>query len=136
MVPSGAATATPLLFTLTDSLDGMAWLPHCPIPVPLVPPPLHRTHIKSPSQGAPYFAASFLFRLSEAGAKMYGAFWCSHCYDQKMDFGREAMAEFPYVECFPQGWKKVGAAGSWVVPHPLWTTAALCYILKRGHAVS
>jgi hypothetical protein len=43
---------------------------------------------------------------------MYGAFWCSHCYDQKMDFGREAMAEFPYVECFPQGWKKVGFPGS------------------------
>jgi hypothetical protein len=39
---------------------------------------------------------------------MYGAFWCSHCYDQKQEFGREAMAEFPYVECFPEGWKKVG----------------------------
>jgi uncharacterized membrane protein len=45
-------------------------------------------------------------RLQEAGAKMYGAFWCSHCYDQKQEFGREAMAEFPYVECFPEGWKK------------------------------
>lgn len=22
--------------------------------------------------------------LTAAGAKMYGAFWCSHCYDQKL----------------------------------------------------
>jgi hypothetical protein len=34
----------------------------------------------------------------------------SHCYDQKQEFGAAAMAEFPYVECFPQGWKKVGTA--------------------------
>lgn len=38
---------------------------------------------------------------------MYGAFWCTHCYDQKQEFGAQAMAEFPYVECFPEGWKKV-----------------------------
>jgi hypothetical protein len=34
----------------------------------------------------------------------------SHCYDQKQEFGAAAMAEFPYVECFPQGWKKVRQA--------------------------
>lgn len=45
-------------------------------------------------------------RLRAAGAKMYGAFWCSHCYDQKQEFGAQAMADFPYVECFPTGWKK------------------------------
>lgn len=42
-------------------------------------------------------------RLKAAGAKMYGAFWCSHCFAQKEYFGQEAMADFPYVECFPQG---------------------------------
>ena len=47
-------------------------------------------------------------KLAAAGAKMYGAFWCSHCYDQKDDFGAQAMADFPYVECFPEGWQKVG----------------------------
>jgi hypothetical protein len=27
-------------------------------------------------------------------------------------FGREAMAAFPYIECFPGGWKRVrGGAG-------------------------
>lgn len=51
-------------------------------------------------------------RLKDAGVKMYGAFWCSHCYDQKQDFGKQAMADFPYVECFPTGWKKVRATHS------------------------
>jgi hypothetical protein len=46
-------------------------------------------------------------RLSAAGARMYGAFWCSHCYEQKEAFGREAVGSLPYVECFPEGWKKV-----------------------------
>ena len=35
---------------------------------------------------------------------MYGAFWCSHCEDQKETFG--AGADIPYVECFPDGWKR------------------------------
>ena len=42
--------------------------------------------------------------LTEQGAKMYGAFWCSHCIDQKEIFG--AGAEIPYVECFPDGWQR------------------------------
>lgn len=45
-------------------------------------------------------------KLQKAGAKMYGAFWCSHCYEQKNTFGKEAMKSFPYVECFPEGWRK------------------------------
>lgn len=44
--------------------------------------------------------------LKNAGARMYGAFWCSHCYEQKQMFGRDAMEDFPYVECFPEGWKQ------------------------------
>ena len=42
--------------------------------------------------------------LQEKGAKMYGAFWCSHCEDQKEIFGNGA--EIPYVECFPDGWER------------------------------
>ncbi|KAL6781296.1 LTO1 [Auxenochlorella protothecoides x Auxenochlorella symbiontica] len=49
-------------------------------------------------------AMSLAERLRAAGARMYGAFWCSHCYEQKLEFGREAMAAFPYVECYPTGW--------------------------------
>ncbi|KAH7616306.1 hypothetical protein Ndes2526B_g08402 [Nannochloris sp. 'desiccata'] len=55
---------------------------------------------------SPPEATSLAARLREAGAQMYGAFWCSHCYDQKQIFGQEAMSDFPYVECFPGGWKQ------------------------------
>ena len=41
--------------------------------------------------------------LQATGVKMYGAFWCPHCYEQKELFGKEAFAEIDYVECDPQG---------------------------------
>lgn len=41
--------------------------------------------------------------LQDSGAKMYGAYWCSHCHDQKSLFGAEALAELPYVECDAKG---------------------------------
>ncbi|CAA7035697.1 unnamed protein product [Microthlaspi erraticum] len=44
--------------------------------------------------------------LNSIGAKMYGAFWCSHCLEQKQMFGREAAKLLNYVECFPEGYKK------------------------------
>lgn len=37
--------------------------------------------------------------LTAAGAKMYGAYWCSHCQDQKELFGQEAVQKLSYVEC-------------------------------------
>lgn len=40
---------------------------------------------------------------------MYGAFWCTHCFEQKQAFGVQAMQDFPYVECYPEGWQRVGA---------------------------
>ena len=61
-------------------------------------------------------AKSLAQRLHNAGAQMYGAFWCSHCFDQKQQFGKAAMADFPYVECFPEGWKRVSS--STLVPFP------------------
>ena len=46
-------------------------------------------------------------RQDAVGAKMYGAFWCSHCFEQKETLGAEAMktGKF-YVECFPDGWER------------------------------
>eukprot|EP00978_Attheya_sp_CCMP212_P021084 scaffold61205_cov53-Attheya_sp.AAC.2 len=41
--------------------------------------------------------------LKQLDAKMYGAFWCSHCYDQKQTFGKEAMQQIPYIECAKDG---------------------------------
>ena len=48
-------------------------------------------------------------RLRAAGAKMYGAFWCSHCHEQKQAFGEAAGHDLPYVECYPDGYYKVAS---------------------------
>ena len=40
--------------------------------------------------------------LGDRGAKMYGAYWCPHCADQKEMFG--ASFEYaPYIECGIKG---------------------------------
>ena len=54
-------------------------------------------------------AVSLAKKLKAAGAKMYGAFWCSHCQEQKAEFGAAAQKDLPYVECYPQGYHKVRA---------------------------
>jgi hypothetical protein len=36
--------------------------------------------------------------LTDRGVKMYGAYWCPHCAEQKELFG-ESMPYVPYVEC-------------------------------------
>jgi len=41
--------------------------------------------------------------LTDVGAKMYGAWWCPHCHDQKQLFGKEAAAQITYIECDPDG---------------------------------
>ena len=40
--------------------------------------------------------------MEETGAKMYGAFWCPACMNQKEQFGASA-ERIPYVECSPAG---------------------------------
>jgi len=40
--------------------------------------------------------------LSAKGAKMYGAYWCPHCADQKEMFG-SSFQYAPYVECGVKG---------------------------------
>jgi uncharacterized membrane protein len=41
--------------------------------------------------------------LTKVDAKMYGAYWCPHCHDQKQLFGQQALAKVPYIECDPNG---------------------------------
>jgi hypothetical protein len=36
--------------------------------------------------------------LTEKGAKMYGAYWCPHCLDQKKSFGK-SFEKVNYIEC-------------------------------------
>lgn len=43
--------------------------------------------------------------LSASDIQMFGAFWCSHCHDQKELFGKAAFSQIDYVECDPKGKK-------------------------------
>lgn len=44
-------------------------------------------------------------RLQSVDAKMYGAFWCSHCFNQKQELGVDVYSQkmFTYVECDKEG---------------------------------
>ena len=41
--------------------------------------------------------------LTAAGARIYTAYWCPHCHEQKELFGREAAAKLTVIECAPDG---------------------------------
>uniref|UniRef100_A0A7S1HWX1 Vitamin K epoxide reductase domain-containing protein n=1 Tax=Eutreptiella gymnastica TaxID=73025 RepID=A0A7S1HWX1_9EUGL len=62
---------------------------------PLYPPPIETTSSGRVLQLVP--------RMQALNARMYGAFWCSHCNGQKRTLGREAFEALPYVECDPRG---------------------------------
>ncbi len=49
-------------------------------------------------QSKPSKLDGFAQCLKDKGAVFYGAFWCSHCNDQKKMFGT-AKRLLPYVEC-------------------------------------
>lgn len=50
------------------------------------------------SRRAPGKLDAFAQCLKDQGAVFYGAFWCSHCQNQKALFGRSARM-LPYIEC-------------------------------------
>lgn len=41
--------------------------------------------------------------LERLDTHFYGAFWCSHCFEQKQTMGKQAMELIPYVECSRDG---------------------------------
>ena len=41
--------------------------------------------------------------LSENNIKMYSAYWCPHCHDQKQLFGETAVKELTVIECAQDG---------------------------------
>lgn len=74
-----------------------------PIPIPeptTQPQPPHGWEITTTSSSAEIALAE---HLTNSGIKMYGAFWCPHCYEQKELFGKEAFAKVKYIECAEGG---------------------------------
>lgn len=58
--------------------------------------------------------------LRNKGVVFYGAFWCQHCFRQKVLFGQQAGNRLPYVECAKDeaGARACSAAG--VMAYPTW----------------
>lgn len=43
-------------------------------------------------------------KLRNVDAKMYGAYWCSHCFNQKQELGIQAKEYYTYIECDKKGY--------------------------------
>ncbi|MBW4518807.1 MAG: vitamin K epoxide reductase family protein [Scytolyngbya sp. HA4215-MV1] len=60
--------------------------------------------------------------LRQSGVRMYGAYWCPHCAEQKELFGKQAFSKIEYIECDPNGEKsqaqRCQAAG--IKSYPTW----------------
>lgn len=63
-------------------------------------------------------------RIESLDGHMYGAYWCSHCNNQKQILGQEAMKVVGYVECDKEGMnsqndlcreKKVPGYPTWII---------------------
>ena len=105
----GVATALcagTILFTSVDSETDTAKTNFAGTPTTLLaqgntkekfyePPPIQTT--SSPQ------ALKLAQDLALLDAKMYGAYWCSHCFDQKSAFGKEAFSKVIYLECAKDG---------------------------------
>lgn len=64
---------------------------------------------------------SFAKCLKDQGAVFYGAFWCSHCQNQKAMFGADAK-DLPFVECStPDGQGQLAICEQKNIPgYPTW----------------
>ena len=61
-----------------------------------ISPPTITTH-SSPK------AIELSTRMNALDSKMYGAYWCSHCFNQKQILGEEAFKNLNYLECDKEG---------------------------------
>jgi uncharacterized membrane protein len=54
--------------------------------------------------------------LNQVGAKMYSAYWCPHCYEQKELLGVQAARQLNYFECAPDGVNSQTAQCQKIIP--------------------
>jgi len=63
---------------------------------------------------------AFAQALTASGTKMYGAFWCPHCNNQKALFG-DAKTDLPYIECSnPDRTQTPAAIDAGISAYPTW----------------
>lgn len=81
------------------TLTGLVWAGSVDRPLATTgrgdPPPV--TTVSTPE------SIALAEHLSATGAKMYSAYWCPHCHEQKELFGKEATKKLDVVECAADG---------------------------------
>jgi uncharacterized membrane protein len=70
------------------------------------------------------YAEGLAKHLTATGVKLYGAYWCPHCTDQKQMFGKAA-GQLPYIECDPRSpiGKPAVCATAGIRAFPTWDIA-------------
>ena len=58
--------------------------------------------------------------LRDKGVVFYGAFWCVHCFKQKVLFGEQAGNRLPYVECAKDAAGAQACSAANVLAYPTW----------------
>ena len=95
----GQLIFTGVITALLVGVIGLGWAASVGRPVvdsaPGVAPP-----VRSESSAGQIALAE---HLTASGAKLYTAYWCPHCHDQKELFGRQATEKLTVIECAPDG---------------------------------
>lgn len=88
-----------------------------------------RNSVPPVTQASSARAVAVAKALRAKGAKMYGAYWCSHCLSQKQLLGKEAMQFVDYVECAKDGdsSRAVLCEANKVPGYPTWEVGGRLY---------
>jgi uncharacterized membrane protein len=96
----GQLVFTGLLVAMVSSIGALGLYNSVKAPVTVSTPGIMPPLVTTTSGPAEIALARY---LTQIGAKEYGAYWCPHCHDQKMLFGKEAAKLINYFECDPEG---------------------------------
>ncbi|CAB9515132.1 Vitamin K epoxide reductase family [Seminavis robusta] len=95
----------------TDASPALLASAETPTDVQSPPPPPAQQQSKAQEKPSPREisetssnkALALAIQMQSLDTRMYGAYFCDHCYDQKQAFGKEAFSIIPYVECTKDG---------------------------------
>lgn len=96
----GQLIFTGLLVVMVSSIAALGLYNSIKAPVTVSTPGIVPPLVTTTSGPAEIALARY---LTQIGTKEYGAYWCPHCHDQKMLFGKEAAKLINYFECDPKG---------------------------------
>jgi uncharacterized membrane protein len=118
----GQLVFTGILVAMVSSIGALGLYNSVRAPVPTVSTPGIAPPAVTTTSGPAEMALAR--HLRQIGAKEYGAYWCPHCHDQKMLFGKQAAAIIDYIECDPKGQNSrtevCQAAGANLKGFPTW----------------